>query len=72
MEHFLPMMLLLTIIDGLLLTVLLITLVCLFVFIDPGEMASHGAIVIYPMGLSIIYFSVSFIRDIITMRKGYV
>jgi hypothetical protein len=58
------MMLILTIIDGLFFVVLLITLVCMFVFIDDAEMGSHGWLVIYPMGLSIIYFSVSFIKDI--------
>ena len=62
------MMIILTLFDGLFFTGLLITLICLFIFIDSVEMASHGAIVTYPIVLSIIYFTVSFIRGILKIK----
>lgn len=63
------MMLILTLVDGLCATILLTTFIYVFIFIDVIIGDSGGWLIIYPMGLSIIYFSVSFIRDIITMRK---
>jgi len=63
------MMLILTLIDGLSVTVLLTTFVYLLIFINVIIGDSGGWLVIYPMLLSIIYFSVSFIRDILTMKK---
>ena len=53
------------IIDGLLLIAIIVMFVLIFTFVDFVERASHGAIVIYPLGISFIYFFVVFIFDII-------
>jgi len=63
------MMLILTLIDGLFSAVLLTTFVYVFIFTDTIIGDSGGWVITNPMGLSIIYFSVSFIRDILKMKK---
>ena len=63
------MILIIVFIDGLFFIGLLIILISIYIFIDEAERNSHGFLVIYPTVLSIIYFSIVFIRGIITVRK---
>jgi hypothetical protein len=62
--------LILTLINGISLLFLIITLICIYLFIDEIELASHGVIVIYPLGLSIIYFLFVFIIDMISRIRN--
>jgi hypothetical protein len=55
--------------DTIFLIIFIIVFVLVLIFVDEGELNSHGVLIIIPLVLNIVYFLIAFVIDILIIKN---